>query len=312
MKKIILILFISIISFNCENNLVVEKASTATSEKFAKYWYNGKAEITSYKLQQARYGEMHEGTAVTIFVTEDFSNKKHVKLEDPQSVSNDVVCVLKLNLTKQFNTGIYPYSMMLSVFKPINIGNCEHALKVTASSQEWCGNTFTQVDVAKDTYKVKLFSYFETEGTQEHELPLTWMEDELWTLLRINPASLPIGNIKMIPGLLQQRLLHTNIQAEDATASLMTISEIPAWLGAENNLMSYSIAYKEKQRRLTIYFSKIFPHAIAGWEESYPDGFGKDKKILTTRAIKAKTLMIDYWNHHDNSDTTLRDSLDLK
>ena len=78
MKKIILIfLFISIISFNCENNLVVEKGSTATFEKFAKYWYKGKAEITSYKLQQARYGEMYEGTAVTIFVTEDFSNKKH-------------------------------------------------------------------------------------------------------------------------------------------------------------------------------------------------------------------------------------------
>ena len=92
----------------------------------------------------------------------------------------------------------------------------------------------------------------------------------------------------------------------------MTISEIPAWLGAENNLMSYSIAYKEKQRRLTIYFSKVFPHAIAGWEESYPDGFGKDKKILTTRAIKDKTLLTDYWNHHDNSDITLRDSLDLK
>ena len=39
-------------------------------------WHDGKAEITSYKLEQARYGEMHEGQASMIFVTEDFSKEK--------------------------------------------------------------------------------------------------------------------------------------------------------------------------------------------------------------------------------------------
>ncbi|HET6243159.1 MAG: hypothetical protein H0V01_07745 [Bacteroidetes bacterium] len=311
MKRTFLILFIPLISLNCGNNLALEKGSTIT-EEFAKYWYSGKAEITSYKLQQARYGEMHAGSAVTIFVTEDFSAKKHVKLDNPQSAGSDAVSVLKLNLTKNFNTGIYPYSMMLSVFKPINTSKWEHALKITASSQEWCGHTFTQIDADKDKYNAKLFSYFESEGDQEKILPLVWMEDELWTLLRINPSGLPIGNIKIIPGLLQQRLLHTNLQAEDAGASLVNVSEIPSWIGAEKNLMSYSITYKEKQRTLRIYFSEGFPHAIAGWEESYPDGFGKDKKTLTTRAVKDKTIITDYWNHHHNSDAALRDSLDLK
>ncbi len=312
MKKVFLILFIPLSSLNCGNNLAQEKESTTTTEEFSKYWYSGKAEITSYKLQQARYGQMHEGSAITIFVTEDFSASKHVKLDNPQSAGSDAVRVLKLNLDKKFNTGIYPYSMMLSVFKPINTSKWEHILKITASSQEWCGHTFTQIDADKDKYKAKLFSYFETEGDQEKELPLVWMEDEIWTQLRINPSDLPTSNVKIIPGLLQQRLLHTNLQAEDATTSLVKVSEIPSWLGADKNLMSYSITYKEKQRTLTIYFSEGFPHAIAGWEEIYPDGFGKDKKLLTTRAIKDKTIITDYWNHHNNSDAALRDSLGLK
>jgi len=33
---------------------------------------------------------------------------------------------------------------------------------------------------------------------------------------------------------------------------------------------------------------------------------------LTTRAVKNKTLITDYWNHHNNSDGALRDSLGLK
>ncbi len=312
MKNYFLILFIPLISLNCGNNLTQEKEATTSNEEFAKYWYTGKAEITSYKLQQARYGEMHEGTAVTIFVTEDLSAIKHVKLDNPQSAGNDAVSVLKLNLTKSFITGIYPYSMMLSVFKPIKTVKYKHVLKVTASSQEWCGHTFTQIDAENDNYTAKLFSYFESEGNQVKEIPLTWMEDELWTLLRINPSGLPTGNIKIIPGLLQQRLLHSNLQAEDAIASLSKISEIPLWLGTEKILMSYSIVYKEKKRTLTMYFSDTFPHAIAGWEESYPDGFGREKKILSTRAVKVKTLITDYWNQNNSGAAFLRDSLGLE
>lgn len=312
MKKTFFILCIPFFLLNCGSNSDSASKKTFTlKDEFVKYWYNGKAEITSYKLQQARYGEMHEGTAVTIFVTEDFSASKHVKLDNPQSAGTDAINVLKLNLAKKFNTGIYPYSMMLSVFKPVNSEKFEHVLKLTASSQEWCGHTFTQVNAEKNNYKAKLFSYFESEGDQEKELPLVWMEDEIWTQLRISPLGLPTGNVKMIPGLLQQRLLHSNLQVEEATTSLSKISETPSWLGTENQLMSYSIQYKNQQRILTIYFGKNFPHAIEGWEESYPDGFGKDKKTLTTRAVKNKVLMSDYWNHNNNSDAALRDSLGL-
>ncbi len=311
-KTFIIFLTVPFISLNCGNNsATVSNNQTPQSDEFNEYWYNGNAELTSYKLQQARYGEIHKGTAVTIFVTEDFSAEKQVKLDNPQQAGNDAVSVLKLNLSKKFTTGIYPYSMMLSVFKPVNTKKWEHALKATATSQEWCGHTFTQIKANGNRYNAKLFSYFESEGDQEKELPVVWLEDELWTQVRLDPYGLPTGKIKMIPGLLQQRLLHSPLQAEEATASLIELAEVPSWLGQEKQLMSYTIEYASQQRKLMLYFTKDFPFSIAGWEENYLSGFGKNKKMLTTRAVKNKVLITDYWNHNNNSDAAFRDSLGL-
>ena len=60
----------------------VSKAASESPE-FKSYWNSGRAEITSYKLEQARYGELHSGYSVLVFVTEDFSKKKQVKLDRP-------------------------------------------------------------------------------------------------------------------------------------------------------------------------------------------------------------------------------------
>ena len=65
---------------------------TKKHPKFSEYWYAGKAEITSYKLTQNRYGELHQGTAVNIFVTEDFLPEKQVKA-DNQNKKNIPVLV---------------------------------------------------------------------------------------------------------------------------------------------------------------------------------------------------------------------------
>ena len=86
--------------------LPIQKRQLSTA--FKKYWYAGKAEITSYKLEQARYGELRNGKAVLIYVTEPFSADKQVKA-DQNAPSN--ISVLKLNSTKKFLTGIYPYSI---------------------------------------------------------------------------------------------------------------------------------------------------------------------------------------------------------
>lgn len=129
----------------CESLHSLEDDNWMVNKNFFDYWYQGKAEISSYNLQQARYGALHEGKAVLIFVTEDFSENKQVKLDHPSQAEDDAVKVMKLKLVKKFNTGIYLYSMISSIFTPVNTQTFPHSLKVTTTSQEWCGHTFTQL-----------------------------------------------------------------------------------------------------------------------------------------------------------------------
>ncbi len=274
--------------------------------EFSAYWNQGKAEVTRYALQQARYGELRDGDAVLIFVTEDFLGDKQVKLESDPS-GKKVVPVLKMNFTKKFSTGIYPYSMMSSVFTPVDVGTGPAALKVTTSAQEWCGHTYTQLNFRNTAYDVRSFSYFEKEGDREFSLDPAMLEDEIWTRIRLAPSTLPTGEIRMIPGTMSSRLRHIDLAAEDARASL-------AELGADSSgqeLVRYTIEYPGSQRTLAIEFEKRFPFRIISWSETYRDGFGPRAQMLTTRATRTHELMIDYWTRNSTADDSLRRSLGL-
>ena len=59
---------------------IANSRAAALSQEFKDYWYSGEAELTRYELEQARYGEIHRGDAVLIFVTEDFRTDKQVKV----------------------------------------------------------------------------------------------------------------------------------------------------------------------------------------------------------------------------------------
>ena len=72
---------------------VLKTKKQELSEEFKKYWYAGDAELTSYKLEQARYGEIREGTSVLIFVTEPFLPETQVKA-DRNNTSNVPICLL--------------------------------------------------------------------------------------------------------------------------------------------------------------------------------------------------------------------------
>lgn len=297
---------------NSASSTPVFNISAPAGNEVYDYWHQGKAEITGYKLNQARYGEMRDGEAVLIFVSEDLSKSKHVKLDDPSKFKADAVNVLKMNMTKKFDTGIYPYSMMLSVFTPFFTDKISYSLKATASSQEWCGHTFTQLNLQNESYLAMLHSYFESEGEQKNVVPKVVPEDELWTMIRIAPDKIPQGEMKLLPGLLSQRLRHSEMKPENAVVKIISSGADENTLSkfdSKEKLKALTVNYPEQERTLSIYFTEKFPHRIAGWEETYMDGFGANKKKLTTLAVKKKTLFIDYWNHNKLSDDTLRDSL---
>lgn len=274
------------------------------TEEFKKYWYSGNAEITTYKLEQARYGEVHKGYAVLIFVTEDFSKNKQVKLDNPSANKDDAVKVLKLNLIKKFNTGIYRYSIMESVFTPVNAKNNPNTLKLTSSSQEWCGNVFTQLNLDDNNYNLELFSYFESEGDKKYKIEKTFLEDEIFTRIRLNPLGLPTGNISILPSLIVSRLKHQEINPVKAFA---TLKEIP-----ETNEMNYLLKFSDTERKLSITFEKNFPYEIVSWEETYNSGFGKNSKELVTRAVRDKSVMLDYWNKNSTFDEVLREKMGIE
>ncbi len=272
---------------------IIEKPSAA----FNNYWFNNKAEITSYQLEQARYGEIHKGTAVLIFVTEPFSKEKQVKADNP--TPNDF-SVLKLNFTKKFNTGIYPYSMMNSLFLPID-DLSKPLIKATSSAQEWCGHAFTQLNQRKNKWNVNSFSYFESEGDNTASIPNDVLEDEIWLRIRTNPEMLPTGKTKLIPSLFYVRLMHKELKAYRAEISSTT----------EKNLTTYSIYYPELERTLTIHYQNTFPYTIESWEETYVSGWGDKAEKLTTKATKINTLKNAYWTKNAVKDSLLRKELGL-
>lgn len=265
------------------------------------YWNQGKGELTSYRLEQGRYGELHEGHAVLIFVTEPFSREKSVKLDAPQRAGADAVEVLKLNHTRKFLTGLYPYSTMRSVFTPTN-GN-ERALKVSATTQEWCGHVFMQLTGRGEGYDGHLFSYFESEGDRALSVPKgVWLEDDVWTTLRIDPNRLPKGEVKMLPSATYLRLRHVAVKPQSAQAELIR---------KDDDTLTYEVRYTSLDRTLEIDFEDRFPFRILGWRETQPSGWGMSKAKLTTVATKKAELMTDYWTKNGNTDRALRDALGL-
>jgi hypothetical protein len=273
---------------------------TKLTEEFKSYWFDGTAEVTSYHLTQARYGELRSGEAVFIFVTEPFSKSKQVKKDHTTSDDPDRVDVLKLNATRKFNTGLYPYSLMSSVFQPLD-GSSSHAIKSTTSVQEWCGHTYLETNRHKKEIHVSGKSYFESDGDIEFNIPLTWLEDELWGLMRLNPKDLPVGDFSLVPGGMYLRMAHKEIQSYSAHGHL----------SEEAGQFIYTIEIPEFDKVLKIWCSNSFPYTIDRWEDTYVSGWGESAKRLTTTATLNKRIKTDYWTKNTNADSTMRAVLGL-
>lgn len=265
------------------------------SEDFKKYWYAGDAEITSYQLEQARYGEIREGKAVLIYVTEPFLKEEQVKADNS---APDNIPVLKLNATKKYLTGIYPYSIMSSTFYPVY--DDQHAIKTSLSVQEWCGHVYSQLN-NRDQFEFTSHSYFEGEADQKLTFNKAILENEIWNKIRINPEGLPQGTISVVPSLEYFRVQHQPVQAYEAEASIRS----------EGALTTYQLEYKNTSRKLTITFSSAFPFEIEGWEEEFKSGFGPNAKTLVSKGTKLSSLKTPYWSQNSNAYIGLRDSLQL-
>ena len=255
------------------------------SDEFKSYWYAGVAELTSYDLEQVRYGEVRKGLATAVFVTEDFSKSRYVKLDFPEQAGSDKQSVLKFNLNKRFLTGIYEYTLMESVFTPVDLSS--GPLRVTTSNIEWCGQFLTTARRKGNHYEVQYNSYFDGEEATQLSLEAVTLEDEIWNLIRIEPDRLPLGALRMIPGILTQELTHNELKVEQAEASLQK----------GDSTSVYTINYPAINRTLVIEYENDFPRVIVGWDETFQtvEGWGLASKVMTTRARRVSTYRSPYW-----------------
>ncbi len=268
-----------------------------THRTFERYWYQGLAEIGRYELRQSRYGEVHEGEAVLIFVTEDFLTGPQVKHEFGER--DDAVPILKLNATRRFYTGVYPYTVMTSVFTPVD---GSPTLKRTSSMQEWCGNAFTQLNRREGGYRAEQRSYFQGEGDRTADVGDALVEEELFSRIRRDPSSLPVGEVAAIPAAHFLRMAHREIGVYPAEASL---EWSPSATRGQGAVGEYTLTYPDLGRSVAFTFERAFPHRILTWEER--DDHGR----AITSAELTHAVLLDYWNRNGVDDGAWREALGL-
>lgn len=274
----------------------------STSKQFNDYWYNNQAELDRYELRQARYGSYRNGDAVFVFVTEHMNPETHVKA---WNAKDQDIPVMKMNQSRKFITGIYPYSIMSSVFTPVNLEANPFTLRETFTGQEWCGQEFTRLDYSGTGYEGMLDSYFPDEGDQPLNLGNAMLEDEIYTRIRINPESLPLGDVLVIPSMQHNRFRHLEIGVQKAnTKSTDSVVD-------NQNLKIYTLNYQKIDRSLSVVFEAEFPHKILQFRESFLSGFGDDAHKMTTVGTLTNSIMLDYWTKNNPQDTTYRKSLGL-
>lgn len=289
---------------NTDTNPLARLVTNDVDAAFKDYWYQGKAEISTYELQQNRYQDMHPGQTVLIFVTEDFLTDEQVKNDtytNPNSTN-----VLKTNLINRFTTGLYDYSIMTSVFTPVDTQKFPHTLKTTTSAQDWCGQSWMQVNKKGNQYALQQRSYFEKEGDLNVNAPVQLLEDEILNRIRINPAALPQGDLELIPSNQYLRLAHQPFEAVAAVASLQ---EYTGETFNGEQLQQYTVKMPSLQRELSYVFQRKAPYLIEGWTDRFPSAF--DQQMRETIARRQQTSMEPYWKQNSREDQEKRAELGL-
>jgi hypothetical protein len=283
-------------------------AATARADDFWSTWGDGKAELDGYALVEPRYGQLRQGTAVAIFVTEDFSDALRVKADPGKHPASDLVHVIKLNLVRDFQTGIYDYNTMTSTFLRTEFGAREFwpLVKTSFSAEEWCGHVYMQW-LSRGAHLVgTLHSYFdgEADATPELELPEGGvLEDALPILVRgLRGDWLAAGASKTVPFLRSQvrtRLLHTPAKWGEATVSRAAApSTVKTALGALGAIV-YTVA-ESGGDTITFTVEEAAPHRLLAWQSSS----GESAHILGSARL-------EYWKLHNNGDEKLLKQLGL-
>jgi hypothetical protein len=240
-----------------------------------------------------------------ITVTEPFSASKRVKADDARANPADTFEALKVNLVRDFQTGIYDYNTMVSVFSRTKDFT---PVKISFSAAEWCGHVYEELAFEPHRTTDLVRSYFEDESASR---TLRWQkggvaEDMLFVLLRgLRGEYLSLGsgrNVPFLPSPFTSRLTHRPVAWTTAWIDRAPSSErlrIPAGV-FEADLMTVRVADGRVGR---FWIERAHPYRVLKWEWTAPASRGSRMGADGADAgelIGSKRL--PYWQLHANGD----------
>jgi len=265
-------------------------AATASSA-FWTAWGDGKAELSGYAVTTSRYGAPREGRLVLIYVTEPMDRRNWIKDDDGDVPPSERVNVMKLNHVLKFQTGIYPYSVMTSVFAPVDGSQAQRftPAKIAMSAQEWCGHVYQKVIPSPEAFASELRSYFHAEGDRDTTVktaPGTLYEDAL--LIQLRELDGPFADGKnwagsIVPSLWAQRKRHGAL--EPVAATIKRQEAIRDGAAVTRFILAYgSVA-------TTYDVEKAAPRRVLSWKTTD----GDEARLL-------KTARLPYWQLNGQGD----------
>jgi hypothetical protein len=275
------------------------RARHGPSEGFGRVWFQGDAELNGYRAVVPRYGEARNAELVLVYVTEPMNRRTWIKDDDARG--DDRVGVLKLNVSLKFTTGLYPYSVFTSVFAPY--GDWGRApftpVKITLTSQEWCGHVFHGIWPGEDRFTSQLFSYFAQEGEVRETVPTgagALYEDALLIQLRELDGAFAEGRDwrgPVVPSLWRTRRRHRPGVAEDGTITraTTTVDGVSAH--------RFTLRYGGYERVFDVEAGGA--HRMLAWRTND----GEDVRLL-------RTTRLPYWQLNHNADTPRRAELGIE
>jgi len=282
----------------------------AADPGFSAWWHDGRAELDGYRWTGSRYGETRSGTCVAIFVTEPFSASKLVKVDDASKNPDDVIDVMKLNLVRDFQTGIYDYNTMVSTFARSRDFS---PVKISFSSAEWCGHVYTELLFRDQEIELETRSYFEGESGNR-TLPRVKAgvaEDDLLILLRgLRGDFLPAGEeraLPFLPGVFWSRLQHRPINWAEARIKHLNGTESVTVPAGKFEAVIYTVQ-TNLGRAGRFWIETEYPHRVLRWEWRTGGGSGE----LLEVAELSGTDRLKYWDLNGEGGESYLERLGVK
>lgn len=268
---------------------------------FESYWQDGRAELAGYHYRVVRYGHSRLGQAVMITVTEPFSESNRVKVDDPAKNPPDTFEALKVNLVRDFQTGIYDYNTMTSLF--VRSRDFSPS-KISFSSAEWCGHVYEELLFDRNAVRQTLRSYFEGESGDRslHRQANGISEDQLFVLLRgLRGDFLRPGEKRTLPFLsssIVRRLGHRNLEWVSATIER---AAKPERVGVDAGVFladKYRVRTTDSREGI-FQVERVYPHRIVSWSWSSTTANTPKDAEATESAELAGSSRLRYWELHD-------------